>query len=259
MASEATLVIKIDNKKPVEITDFTDSFQAIGNEYYKFLLESTNYKLSKDTKLYVREITTGSITTVLTDLILPVLPFVEYSNSIIEYSKFLKAGFDFFLGRGEKPKAFDYTDCNNFNNIIKPTAKDNGSQVIFTGDVSNVVNNPIINFNFNSIEANAIQNGIATEKKLLKEPSLLIHENVLFYWDSAKYSDKSKSIDKGYIDSLNTAPLKVVFTNQDTKKAMLDSDSNPFHLAYLVDVEVMTVQNLPIAYKILTLHESFPK
>ncbi len=182
MASEATLVIKIDNKKPVEITDFTDSFQAIGNEYYKFLLESLDFKLSKTTKLYVREINTGSITTILTDLVVPVLPFIEYSNSIIEYSKFLKAGFDFFLGMTEKPKEFDYTDCNNFNNIIKPIAKDNGSQVIFTGEVNNTtnINNPIINFSFSSVEANAIQNGIANQKKSLKEHSLLIHEKVLF-------------------------------------------------------------------------------
>ncbi len=40
---------------------------------------------------------------------------------------------------------------------------------------------------------------------------------------------------------------------------MLDSDSNPFHLAYLVDVEVMTIQNMPTAYKIITLHEAFAK
>jgi hypothetical protein len=259
MASEATLTIKIDNKKPVEITDFADSFQAIGNEYYKFLLENSDYKLSKTTKLYVREINTGSITTILTDLVVPILPFIEYTNSIIEYSKFLKVGFDFFLGKGDKPKEFDITDCNNFNNIIKPIAKDNGSQVIFTGDVSTVINSPIINFNFDSIEANAIQNGIANQKKLLKQPSLLIHEKVLFYWDSAKYTEQSKSADKGFIDSLNLSSLKVIFDNQETKKTMLDSESNPFHLAYLVDVEVMTVQNIPIAYKITALHEYFAK
>lgn len=258
MASEANLIVKIENRKPVEITDFTDSFQALGNEYYKFLSESTHYKLSKDTKLYVKEITTGSIITVLTDLVAPVLPYIEYTNSIIEYSRFLENAFNFFLGKSdEKPKQFDIKDCTNFNNIIKPIAKDNGSQIIFTGDI----NSPLVNFtfSFDSIEANAIQNGISKEKGLLKEPSIFIHEKVLFYWDSAKYDEKSKSIDKGFIDSLNTSSLKVVFGNQETKKQMLDMDSNPFHSAYLVDVEVLTVQNLPTAFKIITLHESLPK
>lgn len=54
--------------------------------------------------------------------------------------------------------------------------------------------------------------------------------------------------------------LKIVFDNPEkTKKEMLGSESNPFHLAYLADVEVMAVQNIPTADKIMTLHESFDK
>jgi hypothetical protein len=257
MASEAKLIVTIQNVNPIEITDFSDSFLALGAEYYKFLAESTNYKLSKDTKLYVVEVKTGSIVTVLTDLVAPALPLIEYTNSIIEYSKFLKAAFNYFLGTGDKPKTFDITDCNNFNNIIKPIAKDNGSQVIFTGDIN--VETLNINFSYNSLESNAIQNGIIKEKWLIKEPSMIVHEKVLFYWDSAKYDDKSKSIDKGLIDSLNASPLKVVFDSPETKKVMLDTQNNPFHIIYVVDVEIMKVQGLPVAYKIIALHESFSK
>jgi hypothetical protein len=256
--SEARLTIHIENKQPIELIDFTASFEALGNEYYKFLSENSNFKLKKDTKLYVKEIKTGSIITVLSDLVPGVIPFIESSNSVIEFTKFLKESYDYFLGKSiDKPKEFDLKDCNNFSNIIKPIAKDNGSNIIFTGDFN--FKNCEINISYNSQEANAIQNGISRVKSELKEPIRNIEEKVLFYWDSAKYDDNSKSIDKGFIDSISANSLKVVFDEQETKKEMLDINENPFHYSFLVDVEVMTINNVPSVYKIVKLHEMIQK
>jgi hypothetical protein len=256
--SEARLTIHFENKSPIELIDFTESFEALGNEYYKFLSEKEEFRLSNQTKLYVKEIRNGSIITVLTDLVPAVIPFAENANSVIEFTKFLKQGFDFFLGKTtEKPKEFDFKDCSNFHNIIKPVAKDNGSNIIFTGDFN--FKDTTINLMVNSQEANAIQNKISEYKSELKEPVSNISNSVLFYWDSAKYDESSKSIDKGFIDSIYPNSLKVVFTNQEDKKYMLDIESNPFHFAFLVDVEVLTVQKTPTAYKILKVHEYIPK
>jgi len=52
-------------------------------------------------------------------------------------------------------------------------------------------------------------------------------------------------------------PKKVIFENEEIKKTMLGTSGNPFHLAYLVDVE--TVEDKPVLYKITTFHESFEK
>lgn len=213
--SEAKLTIKIENKRPVELTDFTDSFSSLGSQYYKFLSENDSFSLKPETKLYIKEIRSGSIITELSDLVPLVLPFVENSNSVIDFTMFLKMGFDYFLGKTEvKPKDFDLKDCNNFNNIIKPIAKDNGSNMIFNGDFN--FGAVTINMNFNSIEANAIQNGILREKEKLKEPEKRKESKVLFYWDSAKYDDKSKSIDRGFIDSIYGSALKVIFDDPTT-------------------------------------------
>ena len=256
--SEAKLTIKIENKRPIEITDFTDSFNSLANQYYKYLSENESFKLSQDTELYIKEIRSGSIITELSDLVPLVIPFVENSNSVIEFTGFLKKGFDYFLGKTEeKPKDFDLKDCNNFNNIIKPIAKDNGSNVVFNGDWN--FENVTVNFNFNSVEANAIQNGIQREKENLKEPTKNIQHKVLFYWDSAKYDEKSKSVDRGFIDSVSFKPLRVSFDDDYTKRLMLDIEENPFHLAYIVDVEVMDIQGIPSVYKILKMHEFFTK
>lgn len=256
--SEAKLTIEIKNTKPIEITDFTESFEALGNQYYKFLAESPHFELSKETKLYVKEIRSGSIITELSDLVPAVIPFVEYSNSVIEFTKYLKSAYNYFAGKSdEKPKEFDLKDCNNLNNVIKPIAKDNGSNVVMTGDFN--FESITVNMNFNSVEANAIQNGIQRYKDEMKEEISNIHSNVLFYWDSAKYDEKSKSIDKGFVDSIDNNSLRVRFEDDRIKYEMLDMDDNPFHFMFLVDLEVQTVQNIPKMYKILRLHEVLPK
>lgn len=256
--SEAKLTIKIENKRPIEVTDFADSFNALAEEYYKFLSESEHYALKHETKLYIKEIRTGSIITELSDLVPLALPFIEHTNSIIGFSGFLKDAFNYFLGKSQKkPKDFDLKDCANFHNIIKPVAKDNGSMIQFTGDWN--FEGSTVNFNFNSLEANAIQNGIAREREELKEPTRNIEKNVLFYWDSAKYDDKSKSIDRGFVDSISKNSLRVTFEDQLIKRKMLDMEENPFHYMFLVDVEVMTVKGIPTVYKILSLNDSLIK
>jgi len=256
--SEAKLTICIENKRPIELIDFTEAFESLGSQYYKFLSESQSFKLTSDTKLYIKEVRSGSVITVLSDLTPYVLPFVENSNSVIEFTKFLKKGFDYFLGKSDdKPKEFDLKDCSNFNNIIRPIAKDNGSNAIFTGDVN--IQNVTIEMKYDSIEANAIQNGIEKEKKSLKESQKNTHSNVLFYWDSAKYDDKSKSVDRGFVDSISQSSMRVTFDDINIKKQMLDTKDNPFHFLFLVDIEVLTVQNIPAIYKIVSLNEALPK
>ena len=256
--SEAKLTIHIENKRPIELIDFTEAFESLGNQYYKFLSESKDFRLTNDTKLYIKEVRTGSVITVLSDLTPYVLPFVENSNAVIEFTKFLKKGFDYFLGKTEeKPKEFDFKDCSNFNNIIRPIAKDNGSNAIFTGEIN--IEKLTIEMRFDSIEANAIQNGIEKEKKLLKESQKNIYGNVLFYWDFAKYDEKSKAVDRGFVDSISQSSMRVTFDDITIKKSMLDMDDNPFHFLFLVDIEVMTVQNIPAIYKIVALNEVVPK
>ena len=112
---------------------------------------------------------------------------------------------------------------------------------------------------FDSVEANAIQNGIEREKKVLKESQKNIHGNVLFYWDSAKYDDSSKAVDRGFVDSISQASLRVTFDDITVKKRMLDMQDNPFHFLFFVDIEVMTVQNIPAIYKIVALNQIIPK
>jgi len=256
--SEAKLTIQIDNKKAIEITDFTDSFKALGNEYYKFLSENPNYKLNKDAKLYIKEIKTGSIITVLTDLTPIAIPFIEHSVAVIAFANYLKYGFDYFLGKSEKIQNYDLKDCTNFNDIIKPIAKDNGSNIVFTGDCN--IETQTINYFYNSIEANAIQNGIVKERLALKETQISdLREKVIMAFFQTRSNIGSEKGNKVIIDDIQKGiSTNVFFVNEELKKTILKGEENPNNYLYLVDVKIETVSEKIVAYRVLKLHETLP-
>ncbi len=254
--AEGKLIVEIQNKNPIELVDFTNSFYSISAEYHKFLSDNKIFKATKDSKLYVKEIRQGSIITELIDLAQPLapllIPFVENTIQIIEFAKYLNKGFNWLLGKEEtRPQNITNTDIKNLSNIVAPIAHENGSNIIFTGDI----NNPTINvtYNYNTVEANAIQNAAAREIAQSKIPESNIWENVLFYWDTTKYESKSAAVDRGSIDSIYDKPLKVIIEDPELKNKMIDTEGNLYHLAFFVDVEVMTIQGIPHVYKVLKL------
>lgn len=253
---EGTLTIKINNNHPVELIDFTESFYALGQQYSKFLID-TDSRLSPQAKLYVKEIRTGSIEAVLQDLAPLALPFLETTNTILDFASYLKQGALWLLGREERQPRLDPVDLRNISKILQPVAKDAGSQVIISGNVN--IDTLNVSLSLDSVEANAIQNRVRNLLEASKQPERVIVQRVLFYWDTTKYGSKSTSVDRGSVDSIYSKPLKVIFDDEKLKYEMINREENFFKIAFIVDLEVMTINNQPSAYRIIKLHESIPR
>lgn len=216
-------------------------------------------QIDKKSKLYIHQIKSGSILIDLVDLYPVALVFMNDSNTIIEFAKFLKSTVDFFLNRGEHNPEIDKQSIKEISKIIDPVAKDRGGQLnvaaqnISTGDIH-------VTFNINTIESNAIQNKVADQLALLNLSQKTNYTKVLFYWYQARNDMESKTGFLGVVDSITPKPLKVYFAEDDFKLKMISSDAmNPFNYAFVVDLDVETFEGKPFAYKILQLHESFHK
>ena len=118
----------------------------------------------------------------------------------------------------------------------------------------------VINFNLNSTQANAVQNGIRRTLESMKEPVTGIHEQVVMYWAQARNQpDSSKAGDRARIESIHQGDIKVRFANDSLKAKMLYDEPYPFKKAFIVDVAVETVNNKPVLYKVLELHDVIDK
>lgn len=78
------LEIKINNKKPVILTDLTISLLAVSQQYQKFIETQTNETYKASTELYIREVKSGSIIVELVAQTLPVLPLLWNGGSLVE-------------------------------------------------------------------------------------------------------------------------------------------------------------------------------
>jgi hypothetical protein len=250
---EYRFTIEIRNEQPIELVDLTNSLLSLADEYKRLLARSPEIVDTGETKLYVKEIRTGSIVTDLVAYAPYALPFVEHAKTIIAFGNYLKDVFNHFLGRGDVLPPMEKANYENITRIVEPIAKDHASQMncqlVINGDIKPVI---VID----SIQANAIQNGVRKKIEALKEPVAGIREQVLLYWYQARKDLKSQTGDKAVIESINPKPVKTIFVNEDIKTRVLFESQNPFKLAYIVDVAVETIDNKPVVYKILHVHES---
>ncbi len=251
------LVVEIKNKEPLELIDLTKSLVALGNQYASYASKNADSKIDREAKLYVKEIRTGSVILDLYDIArVGAIPFAEHVNTVIEFGKFIGNIGAYFLKKdGEKPQ-LNEGDYKDLSNIFNPVAKDSGSQVNF---ITVVNGNVEYKSSFNSVESNALQNLFQSEIKALHIPETLDGDNtkVLFYWNQAKNDLKSDTGNKGIIEKINPSALRVTFESDSIKEAMIKGDTNPFNHGYIVDVEVLTIKNKPVLYKIIKLHEIF--
>jgi hypothetical protein len=259
MENKMKLTMEIRNQRPIELIDLAHSMLSVGSEYQAYL---GKYALNIDAdgaKLHVREVRTGSIITELVALAPYALPLVEHADSILEYGKYLLKGYDWLIGRGKGAtlEKMDKNTLQNFSSIIEPVAKDRGSQLILSG----VTINGDVNFSFNigSTEANAAQNAIRRELEMVKESITGIHSQVLMYWAQARNQLSGKGGDRACIESLYRGDVKVLFANDGLKTKMLFEPDHPFEKAFIVDVAVETVNDKPMLYRVLDLHETIDR
>jgi len=251
------LIIKIENKRPIELFDLTKSLVSLATQFDSYVEKYADCKESREAKLYVKEIKSGSVILELVEFaMIGMLPFLENTNTIIGFAKHCRDVINYFLnGEGNKP-VLNPTDYKEFSTILTPIAKDNGSQF----NLSTTINGNVeLYFNINSTESNALQNKFKNEIEQLRLPEHNdeIKSSVLLTWFQARNDLKSKIGNKGVVEELSKKPLNITFDNEEIKEVMLHGDLNPFNTAYVVDVKIQTVQDKPAAYKIVKLHESF--
>lgn len=254
---ESKLRVQICNKRPIELIDFTEGLLSLGNQYKKFIVRNPDLSFADDVSLFIKEVKTGSIIADLVPMAAATLPFIVDFNNIATFLTNLKLAYSFFVGKTNKKPEIDKQDLNQLSKIINPVARDNGSNIniytILNGDIRD-------SFNMTSVEANAAQNGIDRELKLLKEPTSKLKEKVILYWYQSRNDPDCKTGDLGIIESVKPTPVKTIFDSEGIKASMvLNADENPFHYAYIVDVVVDTINDNAALYKIVKFHERFKK
>lgn len=256
MKTEPRLTVEYKNKLPLPIADVGQSFLGLADEHKRFLDADRGGVVGEDFRLCIKEIKGGSIYADLFAFAAFALPFMADTVTVLDFATYLKEGFNYLLGKRGKPeRPLEKANLENLSKIIEPIAKDRGAQIVFNAQF----NAQTINFNLNSMEANAVQNAARREIEKLRKPLTGVHEKVVLHWYQARNDRTSNRGDRAIIESIHAGPVKAIFVSESIKGKMLLTAENPFKKAFLADVSVETVDGKPVLYRILDIHQSFPK
>ena len=252
-----SLIVTIENSRPMELDDFANSFRALADEYKRYLANEAPGAVDDNAKIYIKQIRSGSIIAELQSYAGTMLPMFDHAKSVIEFAGYLNTSYKWLLGQitEDKKPPLERRNLTNLVTIIEPIAKDSAAQINFQPVING---NPTFILNLNSTEANAAQNRANREIDFLQEPKTGRHSNVAMYWFQARNAIGTAG-DRAIIESISPRDVKCTFYNEGLKSAMLLGEENPFQFAYEVDVDVETVGGRPVLYKIVAFHQRLEK
>ncbi len=225
----------------------------MANQYRRYVIREELHDES-EAKLFVKEVRDGSTIVELFSYVhahqVEVSTFITTSSAIVGFGAYLKKTYD-EIRNGKKPVSLSIKDLSDLRQILEPTAKDPGGVVEIHADHGAVVQ---VSIKLQNSEANAIQNQAGRLIEEMQETDQLKFNKRAFYWDVASKGEP-RSTDKGFIDSIESRPVHVVFDDTSIKDAMVAGKAHPFNTTYVVDVELLTSRGRTRAYKIIKLHE----
>lgn len=251
------LQITINNTKPVVLTDLTMALLGVSQQFERFIENETTEQDQIGSELFIKEVRSGSIIVELVAQAIPIVPLFWRGGSVIEWFDYAKSVIEWLNGKLDKPpKDFSKQDLKQWNNIVEPVAKDNGSQMnIIVSSGAQLVHQIIID----SEHANSLQTAIRREMGLLDEPNDHTRRKQVMTWYQAKFDDTTQTGNKAVIENITKSPVKVIFEKNAVKKALMAGDhrfnKSWNELAYIVDVTVQTVQGIPKVYTVIKYHE----
>lgn len=249
------LSLKIDHTKPVELLDLSESFKAFADQYKRYSRESGLARPEGSAKLYVQKIETGSIIAEFFSLTDQLSTAIEHRDIIAGFVTHWIEVTDYFLQkRTDLPKWFTKADARSVGKFLRPVARDNAAQINVIAQEGSEV---FIGCTFNSVEANAIQNGVNKYIARTDLPEDEVFDGQTLYIYQAKDDPKATTGERGIMPVFSDKPIKVKWHNQEAKKAVLEQDV--FHTGYTVTGKVTRHEGEPKEYLIYEVQGHFPK
>ncbi|WP_417794725.1 hypothetical protein [Terasakiella pusilla] len=250
---ESKLQITLHNRDPVALTDLVQSLMAVSAQFERFIKSNSKPSPEACTELLIHEVRQGSIVVELVAHSLPMVPLIWGDGAIHEWVNYAKSIMLWLAGKEDKPcQKITKTDLDNFSSMVQPVARDDGSQVVFAATSGGSITN---HFHIGHSEARSVQEKVAREIDKTSDPIDNTHFKQYMTWHQIRFDSSLTSGSQAIIENISKAPKRVVFEDEETKRAMTKGDSRFARdwqeLAYLVDVEVQSVNGTPRAYKII--------
>lgn len=266
MDKKPCIQIEIDTKHPLDVEDLIASISGISKQYQRFIKNSTTQQDEIDTKLYVENISKNSPLHIdLVSAAAPLLGGMGAINTFVSFVNFIKSSWSQTFRIGAMNKNASNSELTDFHNTLQIIANDtNGKATISAAYFEDGNRNVRAAFTFNTQEARIAQKNILADKTERERKGIADHSKVVMtFHQTNKDEPRSdrRTGEKAVIESISLKPLPLVYASKRAgeriKSEVSSGEMNPYHLAFVVDVNVETAQGRPIAYRIINLYDVF--
>lgn len=257
---DTALLFKVTHSKPIEMKDFVATVNSLAYLFEGYAKENADSAEGRKAKLYVEKIEQGCIEVFLQEVITAcALPYMENFNTIMGFAGYLGTLVTNAI-HGRNETRLSIPELKALSDLFAINVKDPKGTTEFGAIARNAPNNLFENCTFNFYESNTAQNQIkqTVEQKEQEGPNEIVHKNQLMRIRQMRSDTGTNTGNRARVDALCKRDLPVFFDTPELKREILASAENPTLQAYIVDVVLQTIDEKPISYKVMALHDIIP-
>ncbi|PBN41667.1 hypothetical protein [Sphingobium sp. D43FB] len=263
---DAHLILRIETKTPVELSDFVSAFVGFGSQFERF--HDREYpEETGGAGFFVREVRAGSIIAELVPYIgvaaVPVLggvmTGVKHANDLKKFVENYGATITKYFKRGGRELKASKGDLNDFHKTVRAVAHDsdaNLSLAVFEDGEQRVA------FEFDTAQAREAEHNILEHRQELERTTAADHEKVLMVFTKtgvAHAKTGKRSGETVQIEAIHPRALPIVYAStlaeERIRHEIAEADDNVYKKAFDVDVNVELRGGKPIAYRLVAVHD----
>lgn len=256
------IVVTLNLKDAVEISDFAALFAGLGSQFDDFL-KHKHPDLEGTAEMYVREVRSGSIIADLVPAIGSVIAIMDQAIIVSEFARRV-GGRILTLASGKFLEGARKSDLQHVSETIRAVANDNGG----TASIESITyseDGPVrkLEAEFATHEARRALATIESQKTMLDKKENADHEKALMYFTRADTHDAKidkRSGERIKIEKISDRDLALVYQSELAKeriKSEIHGSISVFRKGFIVDVNVLTKNGRPVAYAIVHVHDVF--
>ena len=253
------VTVKYEFAHPIEIAKFNESLEGLA-ELYRMQV-AKDVTVSKNLRLYIKEIRKGSVEVDLVEMIRvaggALAPIAADAKVIVDAVQRARQVIDWISGSSASAVTEPIKkEVEAVSHFVAPIAENNGSTVQIS-----VNNSPGAQIFIGSPDAINIREKAAQAIEVMNTPQISHLREVPLVWVQTDRdgATSGRSGSKAIVEAASQTALPVYFCDERREElmaAMVSGVEYPYQKTFIVDLETIVVQGKLKGYRILKLHDT---
>lgn len=263
--SKHFLTLTIDTEEPIELGDFVGAFTALAGEYQRFAKKHSDL-ISEDATVFVSEVRKGSYIADLVPVMASTVPLLaQHISDLNTIEEFVRTWGHRVQGviNGVFPDKETKVNAKHWLDTFSAVANStDGKGRLAAATYENGKTEERFAFTFDVIEAKDAMKAIEGVYQRLDKQEHSDHERVLMVYTRSDVGDAKigkPSGERVRIEEISERSLALTYASdlaeEKIKHEIRDVPENVYQKGFVVDVNVQTRNQKPVAYSVVHVHE----